>query len=447
MNDLNNHQGEIEPGLLRKIEMLRPTPERDPEAAARGRQAFISELSSAPNLNDPPTVPTITGLFKRRSNHSESKNAMKTRTHRFAFTSAAAIITILVLLFGGAGVTAFAAQSALPGDALYSVKTGIEQTRVILARDAYAQAQLYLSFAERRMGEIAALIGQGRYSDVELASREFEDYVRKAIAALETVVAGDPERGSLLSSQITHTLLSYGAILRQVLFVVPDTVRPAVEQAILTSHDGAGDEVEIMGMVEAITETSITVSGQTIAIIDATEIEEGISVGVEVKVEAVIGSDGLLTAWEIESSGTGIGDDNDNADDNANDNDDGNANEDDDEDANDNEDANENEDDNANDNDDEDANDNDDDNANENEDNGNDDDDDNGNDNDADNGNDNDADNGNDNDDDNGNGNDNDDDSNDNDDGGSDDDEDGDSGNDDNSNDNGGGEDDGEFDD
>ena len=409
MTDFDNPQREIEPHLLREIEMLRSTPERDPAAVEQGRQAFLAELDSVPELNDRSTVSWLTGFFNRKSNHKENI-PVKTHTQRFAFTTAVVIITILVLLFGGAGATAYAAQSALPGDALYSIKTGMEQTRVILARDAYAEAQLYLSFAQLRLDEMAELIRQGRYGDVELASSEFEQYVQKAIGALGTVMAGDPERGSLLSSQITHTLLSYGAVLKQVLASVPEAVRPAVEKAILTSESSAGEEVEITGVVESITDSVIVVSGQTIEIIDATDIEDGVSVGDQVKVEAIVGSDGTFTASEIEFSGSDIegngdNDANDNDDDNGNDNEDDNANDNDDDNANDNDDDNANDDDNdnANDNDDDDANDDDDDNGNDNEDdnaNDNGDDDDNGNDNDDDNDNEDDNTNDNDNDDD-----------------------------------------------
>jgi len=38
------------------------------------------------------------------------------------------LAVIALLLFGGIGITGAAAQSSIPGDALYSVKTSIEQT-------------------------------------------------------------------------------------------------------------------------------------------------------------------------------------------------------------------------------------------------------------------------------------------------------------------------------
>ena len=65
------------------------------------------------------------------------------------------IAVIALLLLGGIGITGVAAQSAIPGDALYSVKTSIEQTRLSLAKDAGDRAQMKLSFAEQRLEEIS----------------------------------------------------------------------------------------------------------------------------------------------------------------------------------------------------------------------------------------------------------------------------------------------------
>src|SRR5829696_631355 len=81
-------------------------------------------------------------------------------------TTAIFILVLAALLFGGAGITAATAQSAIPGDALYGVKTSIEQTRLSLAQDAGDRAQMKMGFAQRRLEEIAALIEEGRYRDI-----------------------------------------------------------------------------------------------------------------------------------------------------------------------------------------------------------------------------------------------------------------------------------------
>jgi hypothetical protein len=180
----------------------------------------------------------------------------------------------------------------------------LENTRVLLAGDAYDQTQLHLSFAQRRLDEMAALVGKGRYSDVELASKEFETYVEKTTSALQTLMAENPEQGALLSNQITRALLSYASILKGVQADVPVAVWPAVEHAILVSQTSAGEGIEFTGIVEFISGTTWIVSGRTITTIDSTEIKGTISIGDAVNVQAILSGDGALIAQEIDRTTT-----------------------------------------------------------------------------------------------------------------------------------------------
>jgi hypothetical protein len=362
----NDNEQPIDPYLSEKLDLLRETPARDLQAAARGRERFLAELDSIPSLNPISTVPGIMGRFKRKKETKEDNPMSK----RFVFSAVLAVVVIAVLLFGGAGATAFAAQGSLPGDVLFPVKTGLEQTQVRLAQDAYNQAQLHLRFAERRLDEIDELIKSGRYEDVKIASSEFEYYVQQALSTLQVVMTGDPARASQLTEQISAAMLAYVDALKGVWVNVPDNVRPAVLQAILTTQsddlfeDDSQDELEFTGVVEAIGPDSWQVGGTVIGIGSATELKGDIQIGDQVKVHARIGADGSLVAREIERADDADADDaNGNDDDDNGNDDDANGNDDD---------ANGNDDDNGND----DANDNDDDgNDNDDDDNGNDDDD------------------------------------------------------------------------
>lgn len=338
MNNLSDYERPIDPHLEEKLTLLRQTPARDPQKAARGRQKFLSQLESIPAVKPASTPSWLTRWFKPRTNQKEI-SSMNTRSPRFAFRAAAAVLTLLVILFGSVGATAFASQTALPGDALYPVKTSLEQTQLALARDAYQRALLHLDFAQRRLDEMNLLVNESRFADIEKASNEFEAYVQRAIDELQVVMTTDPVRGTDLSNRITQALLSYSMMLKNVLVKVPEAVRPTVEKAITTSVTSAGEEIEFTGVVETITNDSWTISGRTVAIISLTEIKDVIEVGDTVKVHAILASDGSLTAREIELSDD-MNDDNnngnindnhnDNTDDNGNQNQNRNANEDDD---------------------------------------------------------------------------------------------------------------------
>lgn len=261
---------------------------------------------------------------------------MATPRFRTVFSLMAALVLVAVFLFGGAGMTAYASQSALPGDALYGVKTGVEQTRVSLARDAADKANLNLAFAERRLDEIARLIANGRYKDIAQAVQEYERYVQSAIAALETVAAGDPAGAQALASQVAVLLKRYTETLSGMVGALPDTARGEVERAIQVSHDASSfsDEIEFTGMVEAINPDLWVVAGQTLTLIAASEIKGTIVVGDLVKVHALQDANGALVLREVKlatgddlnenSNGNANGNANDNG--NMNDNANGNAN-------------------------------------------------------------------------------------------------------------------------
>ena len=72
------------------------------------------------------------------------------------------------------------------------------------------------------------------------------------------------------------------------------------------------DEVEIFGSVEQITPNFVTVNGEVIRLTSQTEFKNEIVMGDFVKVHALLGDDGALTAREVELSLPAAADDNSN---------------------------------------------------------------------------------------------------------------------------------------
>ncbi len=77
------------------------------------------------------------------------------------FSILTAVVLTLTVLFGGAGATVYAAQSSMPDEALYPLKTISEDLRLNLAVDPEAQIKLLLNYADERVGEMAKLLDQG----------------------------------------------------------------------------------------------------------------------------------------------------------------------------------------------------------------------------------------------------------------------------------------------
>jgi hypothetical protein len=417
---MNNEPDSIDPILKAMLDELRPTPPRNAQNVAKGKERYLAEVDSL--LVDPVFSRLPAGKLSLADRLNAFKNSLGQRA---VLTAVVAVVAILVFLFGSAGMTAYAAQSALPGDALYPVKTQLERTQASLSADAAREARLYLRFAERRLDEIAGLIAQGRFDNITQATNEFQTHIQNALGALQLVSAQDPMAAAQLAADITAQLTRYAQTLAGMLANVPEPIQAQLQRAIQASQDASRLEarpdggVEIVGVIEEIGEGWIRIGGRVILLTPETEIEGDLAVGSLVKVHLVLAG-GKLAARQIspvispavnENSGA-----NENG--NANDNSNGNANHNDNTNGNDNDgNNNDSDDDNSNDNGDDNSNDNGDDNRNDNGD------DDNRNDNGDDNRNDNgDDDNRNDNGDDNRNddSNDNGDDDNSNDDGGDD---------------------------
>ena len=133
-----------------------------------------------------------------------------------------------------------AAQSAIPGDALYPVKTGLEQTRLSLARDAGVRAEMKMEFAEQRLTEIQKLIEEGRYQEVNDAVLAFESEINSAILELGTLAEVDPTRAAAIAKVITSALTRYAQALSLLAASAPDSVRSEVARALDTTQVAGG---------------------------------------------------------------------------------------------------------------------------------------------------------------------------------------------------------------
>ena len=240
----------LDPRLVELLDQLRAAPPRNPEAEAGGRARFLAELESLalPLPSESPWSRLTRRLDKWRNDHHEMEEIeMSFPKARLAFTAIAVIIIVFVFLSSGSALTVLAAQSALPGDALYPVKTTLEQTRLSLAQGGANRAQLQLEFAERRLGEIEGLIAEGRYNNISAATLEFETYIKNAIAELDTVSRADPARAASLMLQISETLSRYAVTLGSMLSSVPEPVRAEMQHAIQTIQSVSGQDENANG--------------------------------------------------------------------------------------------------------------------------------------------------------------------------------------------------------
>ena len=212
-------------------------PERHPESALRTQAKFMADLDAV--FGDQPAPhPSIS------QGTTLSWLALLNSVRDFlGFAVGRRMVSLLLLVlvvFGvflstGMGATAYAAGSSLPGDALYPLKTTMENVRARWTPDSSAQAHLYLDFAGRRLDEIQALIREGRFTNIDQAAREYDRDLQNALRAIETVAQTQPRKAAGLRQETVVVLQDHSFTLTQMLASAPGEARSGVQQTIHVS--------------------------------------------------------------------------------------------------------------------------------------------------------------------------------------------------------------------
>ncbi len=152
-----NYQSSLDTKLEESLKGLQDVPDRDTNAALRGRNLFLAEARDLKH--------NVTPASKRR--HSiwmqKFQSILPFRKEGIpVLTQVISALLILTTLLGGAGAgTVFAAQSSMPDDLLYPIKTWSENARLELATSPEKDIDLLLEFADRRVDEMLALENEG----------------------------------------------------------------------------------------------------------------------------------------------------------------------------------------------------------------------------------------------------------------------------------------------
>jgi hypothetical protein len=251
----------LDPRLKQALELLRPVPRRDTFAAARAKANFLVELEGLYE----PDLPSGVGFL---ANPTRWLRALKKPQFSFfpfprtALSLSAILLIVVFLIFGWAGITARAAEMAVPGDTLYSFKTGIEQVQVALAGDLDKQAGLYLEFASHRLLEIEQLVETGRYQKAIALSPQFRSNIQKALDITNRLDKVNPARAAQRRIEIAAKVASFTAQLDALLVKIPSSYQPAFNNVIHPAlHDTPVSPVLTQTQTPELTAEATTPSG------------------------------------------------------------------------------------------------------------------------------------------------------------------------------------------
>lgn len=126
---------------------------RNPQRADEGRSAFLAAARGMAQSAPPRPAAPHPAILRWRP----------------AF--ALSVLTVLLLMVLASAGATLAAQSSLPGEALYGLKLWSEETRLSLTGDPWAAWQLSLDFTQRRVDEALALGGADHPLPADLPAR------------------------------------------------------------------------------------------------------------------------------------------------------------------------------------------------------------------------------------------------------------------------------------
>jgi hypothetical protein len=132
----------------------------------------------------------------------------------------------------GAGGVAVAAQDALPGDVLYSVKQATESVRVAAAGDLTEQGRLELALAEERLEELTAATQRGDVRDEVLVDTLARMDVRSRDGAVTLVRVAERDGDAALLDEVAAFTERQSGRIVAVFDDLPVTVRPHAEDSL-----------------------------------------------------------------------------------------------------------------------------------------------------------------------------------------------------------------------
>ena len=214
-------------------------PQRDPLEEKGTREKYTQKVrlfvenQDSTNPSDSENLSLLTIWI---SSLNQLKENFIMKLNQPARSALSLIIVLVIFLFGGSGITAYASGNSLPGDALYPVKMSIESARASLASDQADQARIYFGFAGQRLEEIQTLLETGQTANIVSTGNLFKADIEKALDVINNLSKTDPTKAAALRIEATSTLTSYEKTLKTLLASAPLDIQETIKTAMDASQ-------------------------------------------------------------------------------------------------------------------------------------------------------------------------------------------------------------------
>lgn len=151
------------------------------------------------------------------------------------------IVALVASLFAGGSGVAFAAQDALPGDALYGVKNAVQGVQLTLSGDE-GDIDLLLGFMGEHIEEIEALTEMGHFQWIGLALDEYDEELGQLMQTRTRISYDDAPAEEALTSRIQTQIAAQLEYLLQLQTRLQDQtqIQDRLQQTIRAAENGAG---------------------------------------------------------------------------------------------------------------------------------------------------------------------------------------------------------------
>ncbi len=202
----------------RTLEPLRSVPPQDPQVAQELKRRFMLQGESLRQAN------TASQSLATKSYPARKRLDFGMLFRKPLAMGLAALLLAILLLAAGGAFTVNAAQSSLPGQALYRVKIWSEDVRLSMTLSTNEKLDLTLNYTNRRVDEISSLLSEGQSIQDQTAVRfqqELDNALQLAAELDDTHI-----QGALM--QIKRHAESQGITMEELISKLPPQADPAV---------------------------------------------------------------------------------------------------------------------------------------------------------------------------------------------------------------------------
>ncbi|WBQ06169.1 DUF5667 domain-containing protein [Kribbella sp. CA-293567] len=219
-------------GRLRTAGAVTPRP----EFAAELRHRLLEQAAARAATTTPTVVPSVPDSSDDPPPREDDDASVTDIRHRHGRRIRLVASTAALVLLGGGIGSAAAAQQAMPGDALYGMKRGIENVSTNVAVGDGSRGRRELGHAETRLSEIRALVKNG--GDVATIDSTLADFTVQSRTGITRLIAsyvqdGDPASITAVTAFITSARQAIGELAPK---LPPESLKGAVE-ALATIED------------------------------------------------------------------------------------------------------------------------------------------------------------------------------------------------------------------